>query len=251
MSRPFLTAAWRHLVMLNYQVPAAVLEPLVPRGTELDGWGDMTLASLVGFRFLDTRVLGVPIPAHRDFDEVNLRFYVRRRAGDGQWRRAVVFVRELVPRRAIAWVARLCYNEPYLAVPMRHEVHLSATEQGGEGYAAYSWRLGGRWHRLAATVRGGPVVPSPDSEAAFITEHYWGYTVQRDGGAIEYQVEHPPWRVWSAAAASLDCDVEAVYGSNFSPYLSCNPVSAYIADGSTVSVSVGRKLDSGSPNGGG
>jgi uncharacterized protein YqjF (DUF2071 family) len=242
VSRPFLTAVWRHLVMLNYEVPAELLAPLVPQGTELDQWGGATLASLVGFRFLDTRVLGVPVPAHRDFEEVNLRFYVRRRDDDGQWRRAVVFVRELVPRRAIAWVARRCYNEPYLAVPMRHEVDMAATEQGGEGHAAYSWRLAGRWHRLGATVRGAPAVPSPESEAAFITEHYWGYTVQRDGGALEYRVEHPPWRVWSAVQADLDGDAGAVYGPKFGMYLSVKPISAYVADGSHVMVNVGHRL---------
>lgn len=99
--RPILTAAWRYLAMLNYEVPHALLAPLVPAGTELDTWGGAPLASIIGFRFLETRVLGIPIPAHRDFDEVNLRFYVRRRGEDGACR-AVVFIRELVPRRAIA-----------------------------------------------------------------------------------------------------------------------------------------------------
>jgi uncharacterized protein YqjF (DUF2071 family) len=242
VSRPFLTAAWRYLVMFNYEVPAAVLEPLVPRGTELDRWNGATLASLVGFQFLDTRVLGVPIPGHRNFDEVNLRFYVRRRAADGSWRRAVVFIRELVPRRAIAWAARRIYNEPYLAVPMRHVVDLTAVEQGGEGRISYRWRWGGRWHRLEATVRGTPSLPSPESEASFITEHYWGYTAQRDGGTQEYRVEHPSWRVWSGLAPTLECDVGEVYGPPFAAYLSSDPLSVYVADGSLVKVHVGRRL---------
>jgi len=241
-SRPFLTAAWRYLVMLNYEVPPALLEPLVPAGTELDTWNGATLASMVGFRFLDTRVIGIPIPGHRDFDEVNLRFYVRRRGEDNQWRRAVVFVRELVPRRAIALVARWCYNEPYTAVPMRHDLHMIGAQDGQPGRAAYAWRVAGRWHGLEASTRGLPALPDPASEAAFTAEHYWGYTVQRDGGSKEYRVEHPPWRVWDAEAAVLDCDVETVYGAGFAECLGPKPRSAFLAEGSAVTVARGRRL---------
>ena len=240
--RPFLTACWRHLAMVNYEVPAALLLPLLPRGTELDTWRGVTLASVVGFRFLDTRVLGVPVPGHRNFDEVNLRFYVRRLAEDGAWRRAVVFVRELVPRRAIALVARWCYNEPYTAVPMRHELDMDAAAEGGPGRAAYAWRLGGRWHRIEVRTVGAPRVPDADSEAAFITEHYWGYTAQRDGGANEYQVEHPPWRAWRASAALFECDVAAVYGAGFAECLSAPARSAFVAEGSSVVVHAGTRL---------
>lgn len=239
---PFLTASWRCLAMLNYEVPPALLRRLVPAGTELDSWDGATMVSVVGFRFLDTRVLGLPIPGHRDFDEVNLRFYVRRRGWDGHWRRAVVFVRELVPRRAIALVARWCYNEPYTAVPMRHEIEMAGAADGQPGRAAYAWRLGGRWHRLEVRTRGRPAVPAPTTEAAFITEHYWGYTVQCDGGTKEYRVEHPPWRVWEADGAQFECDVEAVYGAGFAECLGSRPRSAFLAEGSEVTVYRGARL---------
>jgi uncharacterized protein len=240
--RPFLTASWRYLALLNYEVPPALLRPLVPVGTELDMWGGATLASIVGFRFLDTRVLGLSIPWHRDFDEINLRFYVRRRAEDGTWRRAVVFVRELVPRRAIALIARWVYNEPYTAVPMGHQLEMAEAADGQSGRAAYVWRMSGRWHRLEVRTLGWPTLPDPASEAAFISEHYWGYTVQRDGGAKEYRVEHPPWRVWDAAGAQLDCDVKTVYGAGFAECLSVRPRSAFLAEGSAVTVYTGRRL---------
>lgn len=238
--RRFLTAAWRHLAMLNYEVPRGLLQPLVPSGTELDAFDGAVLASVVGFRFLDTRVLGVPIPRHRDFDEVNLRFYVRGRAEDGGWRRGVVFVRELVPRRAIALVARWCYNEPYVAVPMRHEVALDQALDGGPGRAAYHWQMHGRWHRAEVRTMGTPRLPDPGSEAEFVTEHYWGYTRQREGRSTSYHVAHPPWRVWNAAAAELDCDVRTVYGPAFAEYLAGSPRSAQLAEGSPVTVYRGR-----------
>jgi uncharacterized protein len=241
-SRPFLTASWRYLAMLNYEVPPALLRPLVPSGTELDTWNGITMASIVGFRFLDTRVLGVPIPGHRDFDEINLRFYVRRRDESGDWRRAVVFVRELVPRRAIAFIARSFYNEPYTAVPMRRELQMDDAEQGQPGRAVYAWRMAGRWHRLEVTTRGRPELPAPTSEAAFIAEHYWGYTVQRDGGTKEYRVEHPAWRVWNTAAAQFECDIKAVYGERFAESLSASPRSAFLAEGSAVKVYRGHRV---------
>lgn len=239
--RPFLIASWRYLAMLNYEVPRDLLLPLVPAGTELDEFDGVTMASMVGFRFLDTCVLGLPVPGHRDFDEVNLRFYVRRRAEDGRWRRAVVFVREFVPRRAVALVARWCYNEPYTAVPMRHELAIDGIADGAPGRAAYLWRLGGQWHQLEIEVAGRPVLPTPGSEAEFITGHYWGSTVQR-GGCKEYQVMHPPWRAWPAAAASFDCDVRAVYGAGFAESLRATPRSAFLAEGSPVRVYRGRRL---------
>ena len=239
--RPFLTAVWRDLAIANYEVPRRLLEPLVPTGTELDAFEGIVLASMVGFRFLETRVLGIALPGHRDFDEVNLRFYVRRRAEDGEWRRGVVFVRELVPRRAVALVARWCYNEPYTAVPMRHDVALDGAADGAPGRAAYLWQMAGRWHRLEVGTVGRPALPPPESEAAFVTEHYWGYSRRRDGGCTEYQVVHEPWRVWAAAGATFDCDVRQVYGAGFAACLTGAPRSALLAEGSPVTVYRGRQ----------
>jgi hypothetical protein len=238
--RPLLSAEWRDLVMLNFVVDEAVLEPLVPFGTELDRWRDRALVSVVGFRFTDTRVLGTAIPFHRDFPEVNLRFYVRRRLPDGEVRRGVVFVRELVPRLAVALVARWAYNEPYRAVPMRSTAPDARVDAPGS--ITYKWRAGKRWQRVGATPVGTPLVPEPASEAAFITEHYWGYTRQRDGSTKEYQVAHPVWCVWEAGHPDLDADVADVYGAPFVPALSRPPASALIAEGSPVLVYAPRRL---------
>ncbi|MCP3163671.1 YqjF family protein [Myxococcus qinghaiensis] len=244
--RPFLTATWRYLVMLNYEMDPKVLAPLVPRGTELDTWNGKTFASMVGFRFLDTRVRGLAVPFHRDFDEVNLRFYVRHLGPEG-WRRGVAFVRELVPRWAIATVARVVYNEPYLALPMRHVVEMEGAEQGTPGRLEYAWKHEGRWHRLAARTRGTPTASAPGSQEEFITEHYWGYTPQRDGGCAEYRVEHPRWSVWQAEDVAFECDVASLYGDRFTSVLRGAPASAFVADGSGVSVHPGTRLPSVGP----
>jgi uncharacterized protein YqjF (DUF2071 family) len=241
MHRRFLTAAWRYLVMLNYEIDPAVLSSLVPKGTELDPFAGRHYVSLVGFRFLDTRVLGLPIPGHRNFDEVNLRFYVRHRAADG-WRRGVAFIKEVVPRRAIAALARWLYNENYVACPMQSTVRLP--ESAVSGRAEYRWAQPAHWHALSAEFTGAPCRPASGSEAEFITEHYWGYVAQRDGGTVEYRVEHPPWAVWSATGSALSGDIATFYGETYREVLVGSPRSAFVAEGSEVTVYRGVRIAS-------
>jgi uncharacterized protein YqjF (DUF2071 family) len=237
----FLTAEWRHLVMLNFEVEPAILRSEVPRGLELDTWNGRNFLSVVGFLFLKTRVLRFPIPFHRDFEEVNLRFYVRRRGPEG-WRRGVVFIKEIVPRWAIATVARVAYNENYVARRMSHRVDLEGGTIAPNGSVEYTWRDGGARHHIAAKTEGGPTPLVEGSEEEFITEHYWGYSAQRDGGAVEYQVEHPRWRVWRTSEARFGCDVKQVYGDRYVECLSGRATSAFVADGSPVVVRKGARL---------
>ncbi len=240
MTRPFLTARWESLLLLNYECPQDLLEPLVPAGTSLDLWDGRALISLVGFMFRDTRVRGIPFPGHRTFEEVNLRFYVLRESADGELRRAVVFIRELVPRHLIAAVARALYNEPYLAVPMTHDLDLNA-KTGGT--AEYSWTHRGSRFSMFGTAEGPALDSAPGSEADFITEHYWGYTRQRDGGTLEYRVDHPPWKVWELAHSGFSGDSTALYGEAFAELLGGPPRSAFLAVGSDVAVHPGRRLE--------
>ena len=238
-TKRFLTAGWHHLVMLNFEVDAAVVERYRPAGLEIDLFQDKTYLSIVGFRFLNTRVLGVPIPFHRNFDEVNLRCYVKR-VVNGETRRGVTFIRELVPKHMVALIANLVYNENYLRLPMRSQIALPLDDSPGR--AQYEWFHGAAWHRLTAEIVGEPQLPAPGSEQEFITEHYWGYSRQRDGGTMEYQVEHPPWRVWTATSACFDCDVVNLYGAEFAPFLCKPPTSAFVADGSAVTVRRGTRI---------
>lgn len=241
VNKRFLTAEWRQLAMLNFEVDPQVLAPYVPLGTELDAWRGRHLVSVVGFLFLNTRVYGVPIPFHRNFEEVNLRMYVRRQAAEG-WRRGVVFIKEIVPRAAIAWTARAIYHEPYVALPMRHQIGQAAS---GVRSVGYYWWYGGRENALKLSAAGPARELAPGSEAEFITEHYWGYNRQRDGSTMEYRVEHPRWRVSDAAGASLDCEVAKLYGERFREYLERPPASALLAEGSPVTVYAGVALPAG------
>ena len=239
--RPFLTANWRYLAMLNFVVDPKILAPLVPPGTEIDFENGQTFLSVVGFLFLDTRLLGLPIPLHRDFEELNLRFYVRQKSAD-MWRRGVVFVRELVPRRAVAMVARTFYGENYLAVPMKHQIDHADSKLSVE----YSWRRGRKWESLKMSASGEPQTILAGSHAEFITEHYWGFTAVRarhaetDGrrrsGCREYRVEHSRWKVWNAERFEFSANVAELYGDQFVEPFGVAPCSAFIADGSPIEV---------------
>jgi uncharacterized protein YqjF (DUF2071 family) len=235
----FLTAEWRFLAMLNYEISPDALASYVPAGTELDFWNGRTYLSLVGFLFCNTRIKGVPVPFHRHFEEVNLRFYVRRPAEEG-WRRGVVFIKEIVPKRAVAFIARTIYNENYVALPMKHQWE---TAQNEIKSVSYHWRFEGRDNFLKVVPRGPAQPPSNGSLQEFITEHYWGYAKQRDNSTMEYRVEHPRWNVWETQSAEFSCDTAKVYGKNFCEYLDCAPASAFLADGSAVKVYKGVRLN--------
>jgi uncharacterized protein YqjF (DUF2071 family) len=229
----FLTARWERLLMLNYEIDPALLRDRVPVGTELDLWDGRCFVSMVGFHFLDTRVLGIAVPFHRDFLEVNLRFYVKRDTGS-EVRRGVVFVKEIVPRLALALVANVVYNENYIALPMA----FAESEQA----LSYAWTHRGERCELKATRQGDPSLPGEGSEEQFITEHYWGYASQRDGSTMEYQVEHPPWRVTRGVDGVLTGDVSRLYGAELAPLLKGAPSSCFIAEGSPIVVRRGVRL---------
>jgi uncharacterized protein len=202
----------------------------VPVGTELDFYRGETYVSVVGFLFYHALVVGLPIPRHRNFEEVNLRFYVRKKSAD-TWRRGVVFIRELVPKIAIAITARVFYGEPYLALPMRSEVE----ERDGIVRAKYEWRRGTKWEGLMMNAHGEAQNIRQASQEEFITEHSWGYTA-RGERTSEYRIEHPRWKIWPADSFEIKADVATLYGEKFVEPLNAAPRSAFIADGSFISV---------------
>jgi hypothetical protein len=238
----FLTARWQYLAMLNYEVDPAILASRVPAHTELESWRGKTYISVVGFLFRDTRIRGIAVPFHRNFEEVNLRFYVRRKAQD-EWRRGVVFVKEIVPRRAIALVARLLYGENYQAMPMGHRIGRAPDAPDSLQSVSYSWTFQGRENSLAASVAGAPQLIEDRSFDEFIAEHDWGYSGGPGRPTIEYRVDHPRWRIWRTRNATLQCDVAALYGSEFVRTLEQAPESALVAEGSDVTVRSGASIE--------
>jgi uncharacterized protein YqjF (DUF2071 family) len=227
MPRPFLTASWNNLFLATYAVPPKLLLPRLPAGLALDIRGDNAFVSLVAFEFLDTRVWGVAWPGFRNFAELNLRFYVQH--GD---QRGVVFIREFVPQKLVAWMARILYNEPYRAAP------LTATRREDDATRTMEYRLryAGREHVIGVTGAKPCYLPAQDTDEYFFKEHHWGFGTTRAGSTLRYEVAHPVWEVFPVQGYHLDLDWAAVYGPEWGFLATATPCSTVFAVGSAVQV---------------
>ncbi len=239
MPKNFLTAEWQNLIMANYTLDPKILEPLLPFATELDLWKGQCYVSLVGFLFKNTRVMGIPIPWHINFEEVNLRFYVKHLSAEGEWKRGVVFVKEIVPKRAISLVANTLYGEHYQTMKMTHEFKETTTSRE----VSYRWKFQGQWNHMKVKTAKEALGIQADSEAEFITEHYWGYTRLHEKKTSEYEVVHPKWKVYTVENFDLQCEVGKIYGLAFQDVFTKKPDSVFMADGSEIAVRKGKLIN--------
>ncbi len=237
MPRVFLSAEWRNLILASYHVPAELLTPHLPKGLELDLIDGAPTASLVAFEFLDTRVKGVRWPGFVNFPEWNLRFYVRIK-GQGDEGRGVVFVREFVPSRLIAGIAKGLYNEPYAAAPFTQD----SEERGGQCRRRYTVRFNGHDHTLEATASDRLITPEHGSLAHLIKEHRWGFGVTRGGTTLRYEVTHPVWRIHETARCRVDVDWARLYGPQWAAMQHAEPFSVVLAEGSAITVSTATTI---------
>ncbi len=228
---PFLKAEWRKLTIANYEIDPEILKKYLPAHTELDFWDGKCLVSLVGFMFLNTAVLGAKIPFHINFEEVNLRFYVRRLDGK-EWKRGVVFIKEIVPKYAITFVANTFYKEPYFTMPMKHNWQIENDRQ----IIDYQWKCRGKWQKISVETGIEKLPILEKSEAEFITEHYWGYTKINEKTTNEYEVTHPRWEQFEVKNFEIEVDFGLVYGEEFRFLNDLKPASVMLAEGSKITI---------------
>lgn len=217
--------------MVNYKISQELLTNYIPKGTELDGFEGEYFVSLVGFMFQNTRVLGVKVPFHVNFEEVNLRFYVKRINGN-EVRRGVVFIKEIVPKSMITLIANGVYNENYCTRKMDHN-HLITNE---ELKVSYSWfeKSGEQSFSVIADCKGSPLTQGSFEE--FIAEHYWGYAKVDESKTNEYEVTHPSWQVYPVKDYVINVNFEEVYGQEFKFLQELEPRSVFLAEGSAITV---------------
>jgi uncharacterized protein YqjF (DUF2071 family) len=227
----FLTAEWNDLVMFNYEINPEILENYTPKGTELDLWNGKCYLSLIGFMFENVKVLGIKVPFHVNFEEVNLRFYVKRYENN-KWKRGVVFIKEIVPKHAITIVANTLYNEHYQTLKMRH----SRIENETSKTFQYEWLKDSKWNSISMTTEKTAIPIELNSEAEFITEHYFGYTNYNKEKSIEYAVSHPRWEQFKVIESAIDVDFESIYGKDFKLLKDLKPTSEFLALGSKISI---------------
>jgi uncharacterized protein YqjF (DUF2071 family) len=231
MKKTFLTAYWENLIMANYEVSPDLLTPYLPHGVELDFYNNKTFVSLVGFMFRKTSLFNIPIPLLGTFEEINLRFYVKRRDGN-TIKRGVVFINETVPYKPVAWLANKLYKEHYIAIPTKSEI----TTVDANKNICYQWKINNRWNKLEVNAHVNKTNMLPNSIEEFIFEHYYGYTKVNLQRSQEYKVNHPRWQIHEILDYSIDCDFPSMYGNNFSFLNNREPNSVIIAEGSQVTV---------------
>lgn len=235
----FLTANWNNLALINYEINPKILDKYLPKGTEIDLWNNKCYVSLVGFMFNDTKVLGLKIPFHTNFEEVNIRFYVKR-FENGEWKRGVVFIKEIVPKTAVTFIANTLYKEHYQTNKMRHAV----TENSSSKTFSYQWKNDNQWNSIQLVTKLDQSAIELNSEAEFITEHYFGYTKYDENTTFEYEVTHPRWKQFEIINYKIDVDFENNYGKDFAFLNESKPVSVFLAKGSKITVENKRKIKS-------
>lgn len=233
----FLSAEWRKLILINYAIEEKHLLPYLPAGTQLDTYNGICYVSLVGFMFVNTKLKGIPVPFHQNFEEVNLRFYVKHKTKNGAERRGVVFIKEIVPKMMISFVANTLYGEHYETMDMDH----SWNERDGLLEVEYKIEKD-QWYSMKVIADTASEEIPVSCEAEFITEHYWGYTKLSDTETSEYEVWHPRWKVHPVKSYSCDFDFGKVYGDDFAFINELKPFSVMLAEGSEIKVMEGGKL---------
>jgi uncharacterized protein YqjF (DUF2071 family) len=234
---PFLTAEWRKLAIANYAVDPEILKSFLPAKTELDLWNGTCYVSLVGFLFVNTKLKGIPVPFHVNFEEINLRFYVVHKPNENEIRRGVCFIKEIVSKPALALVARTIYKEQYMTLPTKYELEISEHEIAVQ----YFWKME-KWNSIKIIAENKQMEMAAGSAEEFITEHYWGYTKIDAEKTSEYPVHHPRWKVYPAKEYSIQIDFGNVYGHEFAFLNEQKPASVMLAEGSEISVHAGKKL---------
>ncbi len=228
----FLKANWENIIMVNYEIDPKTLTPFLPKGVDLDLFNEKCYISLVGFMFKKTKLFNIPVPLFGTFEEINLRFYVKRTEENGSTKRGVVFINETIPYPIVAWTANKLYNEQYTVVPTKHRI----VEENSIKKVKFEWLINQKWNSIDVTSSSGSDKMQLNSMESFIYEHYYGYTKIGENETEEYKLQHPSWKVSEVLDFKINCDFEAMYGKSFAVLNQTNPEAVFIADGSAVAI---------------
>lgn len=226
-----LTCKWKKLAFANYIVPPEVVEKHLPPFTEIDYFNENCFVSLVGFQFKDVEIAGIKVPFHTDFEEINLRFYVKRFDGEN-WRKGTVFLSEIADKVALSTLANSLLRENYKTLPTKQEVR----KQANEWKAGYFWQFNSTWQYIKVTADATPLPTKKGSETEFIIHRLWGYGKHNEEVTNEYNISHPRWNTYKIKDYSVNVDFAKIFGPEFSILGAATPHSVILAEGSSISV---------------
>ncbi len=230
MKKTFLKANWENLVMANYEVDPSILKPYLPKGVELDYYKYKTYVSLVGFMFKKTSLFGIPIPFFGSFEEINLRFYVKKVEGK-KIKKGVVFINETVPYKIVAIIANKLFKEHYISIPTRNHITVGVNKS-----IQYDWKINGNWNSIVVSSDTNKYKIEPTTIEEFIFERYFGFTKLNNNLTQEYRINHPKWTTHQITDSAINCNFEKMYGKAFANLNTMKPDSVILAEGSSVTI---------------
>lgn len=227
----FLTAKWENIIMVNYAIDPNILQNYIPKGVEIDTFNGKNYVSLVGFMFKNTSIFNIPIPLLGTFEEINLRFYVKRTV-NGKIRKGVVFINETVPYKIVALLANFLYKEHYISIPTKSNIQ----EYSDYKNVKFEWKKDNHWNSISlkANIQAQKIEVNTIEE--FIYEHYFGYTKVDNETTLEYEILHPSWQTNTVLEAKIQCNFASMYGNDFEVLSYMNPENVMIAKGSNIAV---------------
>lgn len=143
-----------------------------------------------------------------------------------------MFIKEIVPKVALTFIANTIYNENYVATAMKHSWNETDTSRE----VAYFWKSKGKWQHISVIADKEPQQIPAGGEIEFITEHYWGYARCNSLKINQYEVRHPRWEHYPVTSFNIEADFELNYGSTFAFLNKQQPASVMLAEGSEISV---------------
>ena len=233
--KAFLKAQWKNLIMMNYRVSEDDLAPYLPYGTELDLWEGKPYVSLVAFLFDEMNVMGLPAIGNRKFEEINLRMYVKR-IENGELKRGVTFIKEIVPKHLVSMVANGLFSEHYETLPMNHKISKLSSDSSRLSYGVRKTSE----YEVSAQVSNEMIGLEPGGFEEFIAEHYWGYSKVNATKSIEYEVAHPKWDMFEKSEVGTSINFASIYGDSWSFLNRIEPESSFVLKGSEVRVGFPR-----------
>ncbi|HET8854857.1 MAG TPA: DUF2071 domain-containing protein [Salinimicrobium sp.] len=234
-----LTCHWRNLAFANYIISPEILEKYLPSYTKIDYFDRKCYVSLVGFQFKDIEIAGVKIPFYTDFEEINLRFYVKRFDGT-TWRKGTVFISEIADKSVLKILANSFLHEKYQTLKTKQEVK----ENSDFIETGYSWKAGRNWQSIEMIGENSPKLVAEGTEPHFIMDRPWGYQKYDALTTNEYEVSHPQWKILPVSTFDINVDFKESFGSAFSILNGILPHSVILAEGSLVSVKGMNKITS-------
>ena len=221
----FMTGHWEDLIMVTFEVDKAILEPYLPKDTEIDLFNGKALMSMVAFTFSKVKFFGIKVPFHQQFGQINFRFYAKSKTDDTK---GVVFIKEFAPKPLIASVANLCYNEPYFYKSIRRNKTLK------QGRINMKYSYGNLKIKASAKEKTGKL--NPNTLKHFVVDRYIAYIKSYSGKTVQYKINHRPWELYDATSVTIENDILSLLPKKFKQ---AKLLSTCFVDGSFITVEKG------------